>query len=347
MDTATQAKYAFSAVLVGLIALSALIMLPYLLPIIGGLVLAYIFYPPYERLRGKVRRKNIAAVAMVAFVALAVLLPLGFLGQVAVQQAKESYTGTVSRLKSGELFATDCAEDQSLTCAVNARYRNLVIEPGARALLDRALQRVAEGLWNLAPQVVLAVPRFLLSLVVMLLVMFAALRDGDSIIAKVRLLVPLSRKDEELMMKRVDRALHAMLFGHVLAGLAQGVAGTVGLVLLGVGSPIFWGAVMTVTAMVPFVGAAAVWLPLSAALLLDGQTLTGSLLLAYSFLVISTIDNVIRSIVVGGRAQVSSVLVFIGVLGGVALMGFPGIIFGPLALTVTVAVLEIYPEQRS
>jgi predicted PurR-regulated permease PerM len=102
---------------------------------------------------------------------------------------------------------------------------------------------------------------------------------------------------------------------------------------------------MAVLALLPYVGTALVWVPIGIYLLAVGQVWQGIFLLLWGLLVISTIDNLLRPFLMKGKTEVHPIFIFFSILGGIALFGFWGIIFGPLIIAVAVTLLDIYEEE--
>lgn len=347
MDYKTRMRVAFGAILIFFLVLSGLILRPYLVAIASGFLLGYVFYPLYKYLLKRVKKKNISALIVTSLVLIVVLVPLFFLGKQALNQAKTAFVELTERIRSQELVAAEgCGEDASTLCWVNEEYKHLMEDEGVRNMLEPTLQSAQDWLWKKASGIILAVPGFVIDLVVTLLVMFGTLVEGDMMVEKLRNLIPLSRKDENVMFKRVHSTMHALIYGHITAALAQAVAGTIALLILGISSPIFWGALMWLTSMIPFVGAPIVWLPIAIGLIITGSVVKGIILFVWGIIVIGSIDNVIRTLVVSERTHMSMVVIFLGIAGGVSVFGFAGLIFGPLVLSLTATVLELYPEEH-
>ena len=137
----------------------------------------------------------------------------------------------------------------------------------------------------------------------------------------------------------------AVLYGQVLTAVIQGALGGLGLLICGVPNPLFWGAIMMITAFVPLLGTPLIWVPAAVGLILDGQTTRGIVLLIYGATIVMNIDNFLRPRLVSGRSKVHPVLILIGVLGGLRVFGFIGMLVGPLILAVLVALIKFYEQN--
>jgi predicted PurR-regulated permease PerM len=126
----------------------------------------------------------------------------------------------------------------------------------------------------------------------------------------------------------------------LLVAAAQGAIGGVVFWLLGIGAPVLWGVVIGFCSLVPVVGAAIVWAPTAIGLLLSGEIARGVILLLVGAFGISMVDNVLRPLLLSGKTSVSGLVIFFGLLGGVAAFGFIGLVIGPLVLVITARLLE-------
>jgi predicted PurR-regulated permease PerM len=136
----------------------------------------------------------------------------------------------------------------------------------------------------------------------------------------------------------------AVLYGQVMTALIQGGLGALGLLIFGVPNWLFWGAIMMLTAFIPLLGTPIVWGPAALSLILGGATARGIGLLIYSGALVMNIDNFLRPRLMSGRTKVHPVLILIGVLGGLQVFGFVGLLVGPLVLALLVAFVRFYEE---
>lgn len=154
-------------------------------------------------------------------------------------------------------------------------------------------------------------------------------------------LSPLDRERSERLLATARDAIFATLYGNVGVSLVQGALGGLAFAVLGVPSAIFWGVVMAFLSLAPLVGAAVVWLPASVILIVQGEVVRGVLLLLFGLGVISSVDNFVRAMIVGGRTELHPLAVFLSVLGGVGLFGAAGVFLGPVLFVVAVSLLEM------
>jgi predicted PurR-regulated permease PerM len=128
----------------------------------------------------------------------------------------------------------------------------------------------------------------------------------------------------------------------LLIGLLQGGLAGIAFAVVGIENAVFWGTIMAVLSIIPSVGSALVWGPASIILLIQGNIAGGVGLLVFCGLVVGSLDNVLRPILVGKDIKMHELMIFFGTLGGIVMFGITGIFIGPLIASLFVTVWEIY-----
>ena len=172
---------------------------------------------------------------------------------------------------------------------------------------------------------------FLLSLAVMLYMTFFLLRDGATLSRRIGLVVPLAPADRALLANRFVTVVRATIKGGVLVGIAQGALGGVIMMALGVPNAALWAIIMALSSLLPAVGTGLVWLPVSIYLFASSDAWRGVVMVLCGLLVIGSIDNILRPILIGRDTKMPDFLVLVTTLGGLASFGFNGLPIGPVA----------------
>ena len=136
----------------------------------------------------------------------------------------------------------------------------------------------------------------------------------------------------------------SVFVGSFLTALCQGVAGGIGLALVGIPA-LFWGAVIGVASLIPLVGTALIWVPAAGYLFLVGRWGSAVFLLIWCGVLVGFIDNFLRPFLMRGGGGLSPFYVFLAVMGGLEYFGLPGLLYGPLILTFAAAILYLYKEE--
>ncbi len=185
-----------------------------------------------------------------------------------------------------------------------------------------------------------------LGIMVMVIATYYFLLDGPGMVQTLMRLSPLDDDYERRLLGEFDRTSRAVVLASVLSALAQGAIATPAYYVLGFQSVVFLFLITTMMALVPFVGAAAVWGPcvvwLAAA---EGRIGAALGLAIYGTVIVSSTDNVIKMFVLHGRSQLHPLLALLSVLGGVAVFGPIGILVGPMVVVFLQSLLEILNQE--
>jgi predicted PurR-regulated permease PerM len=180
----------------------------------------------------------------------------------------------------------------------------------------------------------------------MLFLLFFLLRDGRHMLGRTVRLVPMEPQRRGELLKLVGDTTRAVAYGTVLSALAQGALVGIGFAIAGLPSAIVFGVLAAFLALFPVGGAAAVWVPAVAVLVSTSQWGSAIFLLIWG-MGVSASDNLMRPFLISSQAPVSTLAVFVGVIGGVSVFGIIGVIIGPVLLTVMAALLRFVDETLS
>jgi predicted PurR-regulated permease PerM len=151
---------------------------------------------------------------------------------------------------------------------------------------------------------------------------------------------------EETMTDRMLAEARELIFASVTTSLViaavQGMLCGGAFAIVGLGSAVFWGVVMGFLSLLPVVGAWPIWIPAALWLFSTGHTVRALVLIAICGALGAAIDNILRPVLLGGRASLNGLLVFISVLGGIAVFGVLGIVLGPIVVATAVGILDVY-----
>jgi predicted PurR-regulated permease PerM len=183
----------------------------------------------------------------------------------------------------------------------------------------------------------------LFSFAIMLFLLFFFLRDGDLMIGRARPLIPLDEDRKQRLFTQLSAVTRAIVFGTAVTALLQGVLIGIGFRIAGLPSPVVFGVAAALLSLLPVGGAAFVWIPGALWLFFDKHWGYGIFMVVWGC-ILGGLDNVLRPILISGRAEISALAVFIGVLGGIPAFGAIGIIVGPVLLSLVLALIEFAEE---
>lgn len=324
----------------GISALFLAVIWQFLMAILLAGIFAGLTHPLYTRIETLFGgRSHLAAGATLGILALVVVLPLLLLGSLLVAQTLDLSQSVGVWLKAnlndagarGELLQRLPFHDQ-----LAPHWNTLARQAGeATATMSKAL---IEGLSS----VTLGAVNFVFLTFVFLYSLFFLLMDGHRLLARILYYLPLQTRDERLLLERFTSVTRATLRGSVLIAILQGTLAGIAFAVAGIPNSVFWGSVMAVLSTIPNVGAALVWVPAAGILVAQGHTTTGIALAAFCALVVGTLDNVLRPILVGKDTRMHELLIFFSTLGGIFMFGFPGLFIGPVIASLFVSIWEMY-----
>ena len=231
----------------------------------------------------------------------------------------------------------------------NRRLRGLpgyeYIRPYRAQIFSKAGEVVASAsafIFSALSATTVATAVFIFHFVILLYTMFFFLTGGPALLKGVMGYLPIDEKDKQHMLDQFVSVTRATLKGTVLTGVAQGVVGGLAFWVVGIEGAIFWGTVMTALSIIPGIGSALVWAPAAIILMMTGEVWRGIGLFAFGAIVIGSLDNLLRPILVGRDTQMHELMIFFSTLGGLLMFGVMGFIVGPILAALFVTVWEMF-----
>jgi predicted PurR-regulated permease PerM len=185
----------------------------------------------------------------------------------------------------------------------------------------------------------------ILSFIVMIFAMFFFFRDGKKLYEELKYLIPMTEEQKNRIFDRFYDILNAVILGIIATAAVQGFITGVIFWALGISFAVLGGVITFVFSLLPIGGSAFVWFPVGVYLLVSGEFLKGTVLLLLGGLVVSSVDNILKPLIIGGRVKLPTLFLFLSILGSVKAFGFSGIILGPVVLVVFLSFIEIYKTE--
>lgn len=337
-ETYTLPRRLIIGLLLALLALLAFrVIQPFIPSIAWALILCYVTWPLYARLRDRLHgRRNVAALLMTLGMAAALVLPLAWLLVMLEGELVSMYQLLVGKLADGALVLPE--HIRSLPVIGEELQRLAAMIGDSPQALNEQLSHLASAWRGEITGLVGGVGRNLAKLGFALLTLFFVYRDGEALLlqvsAGIRRLVGERERD---YLHAAGATTRAVVFGIVLTALAQGFIAGIGYWIFDAPSPVFLAAVTTVIALIPF-GTPFAWGGVVLWLLAQGQVFDAVGLLLWGVLIVSWVDNIVRPLVISSATQIPFIIVMFGVLGGLAAFGMVGLFIGPVVLAVLLAV---------
>ena len=335
-----------AALLGGMLMAGFVVLQPFLTAVAWAAILAYVSWPLHQRVLPRVGgRRAWAALVMTLLLALVLGATLLWLAVLLQREGAVALREAVTLLRAGVGLPEPVARIPWIGPWLEERLAELGSDRAAwgRQLAEWGEQwgeLIGAQVMRLLGDVGLNAMRF----AVALLTAFFLFRDGDRLLGEAR------RVLHGLLGERVDgyfeaigSTTRAVVYGLLLAAVAQGAMAGLGYWVAGVAAPVFWGATTALVALVPF-GAPLIWGSIGIWLLARGETAAGIGLLLWGVLAVSWIDNLVRPLVISGVSRIPFLLVLFGVLGGLAAFGLIGLFVGPVILAILLALWREWAE---
>lgn len=333
-------------VLVGAIVIGCgLVLRPFVSAILWAAVLCFATWPLHELflkwLRG---RRNLAAALMTALLSLVLIAPFLVVGLTFTENVRSAMTWIGSQEQIQLPPPPGWVERVPLVGQkISESWSDLA--PDAMSAIAKLRPRFEEaGLWLLRHSLDVAAGVF--QLIMSVLIAFFLYRDGEGLVVRLRDGVQrISGDYAQHLMVVVKTTVRSVVYGVIGTGLAQGLVAGIGFAIAGVPSPMLLAVFTFFLSFVP-VGPPVLWIGASVWLLAKGKIGWGIFMAVYGFFAISGVDNVVKPIIISRGSKLPFIVMFIGVLGGVAAFGFIGIFLGPTLLAVGFSLVHEILDQR-
>jgi predicted PurR-regulated permease PerM len=323
-------RYVFIAVLLVLLYLAFRLAQPFFTYIFMAIILIITVYPVYNWLCKKVKSKKLSSIITIILVLLIIIIPSFIVVSVLVKQ-------TGNFIGSFNLEHFDKINN----------YLIQVIGPKAdlRNNFSEIVVNIKDFVLKSAVSIAGSVADIVLGLFIMFFIMYFGFVEGNSWSSGIKQVIPMSKDRKEKLIRGVKDVTHAVIYGQILIALLEGILGGIGFLIVGIHNPVFWGFIMTVLAFIPLVGSGLIWVPAGIIEIINNNMLGGIFILVYCFFIFTVIDNLLKPRIISGKGKIHPIVGLIGVLGGLKLFGFLGIIIGPIIAALFITMAEFFYED--
>ena len=273
-------------------------------------------------------RKGWTALLLMLFSFIVILLPVGLL---------------VNMLSSKITYAIQHSAE--LVEALKKVVSNIELKFNVTLASEKNINQLGSTIAQSLPQILGATFNTLTIILFMYFILYFMLINGRKMDDALYEHVPLQDANVSRLGKEIHMMVMSNAIGIPLIAFAQGLVALVGYLIIGVSEPFFWFGVTCIAAMLPVVGAALAYVPLAIIFFANNQTGQGIAMLVFGFGVIGTVDNVLRFTLLKRLGDVHPLTTVFGVIIGLSLFGFIGLIFGPLLISLFMLLLKIYSSE--
>ena len=334
----------FYILLAGISAVCLLIFLPYVGSLFLAAVAAVVFQPLYVRvLRVCWKKAGLSAFVTLFFVCTLIMVPLGTVGTLLFQEARDGYDyftdggGSIvliDYLGRGQIFLNQFLPESYVPNATLTEVENY---------LGRGYTWMVDHLQSIFSNTLGLLGNFF----IFVLAFYFFLRDGHRFKEILLKLSPLKNVHDESILHRLVLSINSVIKGTLLTALIQGTLAWMGFWFFGVPSPILLGSLTVLAALIPGIGTLLTLGPATVFLLVTEGLWPGIGLFLWGFFTVGTVDNFLRPIFFKRGINIHPFLILLSVFGGLLLFGAIGFLAGPIILSLLFALLEIYPDVIS
>jgi len=318
---------------------------PFLTPVFLAVVIAIVFHPIQVRVQSRFRGRNAAALISTTLVLIVLVVPAIGLGVVVSREVHGLYRLLDERSAQQGGWNPYAMHMVDRLLGWAGQYIDIKSLDMRGALL-RWLEQISRVLFSWGAHILSNILTLFAEAVIAFFTLFFLFREGGSIALRAASVLPLRTDQVDRLFTGINNSIIANVYGCLAVGVAQGTLLSLGFWVLGLPSPVLWGLVTALFSLIPIIGSAAVWGPAVIVLMVAEHWWKGLILLGWGAAVVGQIDGLVRPYVIGQRAKMHTLLVFFALLGGVETFGVMGLFIGPVALAITLVVLEMLHEEN-
>lgn len=312
---------------------------PFLSPLAWAIVLSIVFYPVFTFVLKFVKWKPLASLITLIIILVILLGPFSYLSYLLSQEIRS----LVDDVASGKFDPVGGFLNHPLVNKLINKFLSMFhlsqTEFEKRILENitlfgkSLLGGVSGGIGNVASAIT--------DFIFMILSIFFFLEGGSEFVEGLEKYIPFSKKQRERLLRQTKGIIVSTIYGGVTVAVAQAIIGGIAFSLLSVPSPVIWGFAMFIASFIPLLGTFVVWGPMAIYLFFNGMILNSIILVIIGVLAISSIDNILRPLIIRGKIQMPTLAIFFSILGGIKVFGFIGFIMGPLVLALFISVIQM------
>jgi predicted PurR-regulated permease PerM len=306
-------------------------------------LLALMLNPLHERLTQRLKdRPGLSAGIITALTPFVIILPIGVIGVIFARQVGNliEYVRGMRFLPVAQVLETIEHYPVIGPAARWVRENITVTAEQIQGWVANSVQTVLRSAAEMSGNVVVGIFGTLVGFFLMLFLLFFLLRDGKMLLRHLIRLIPLQPDSRRELVDHLISVTKAVVYGTVVTALIQGVLVGIGFAIVDLPSPVVFGVIATIAAFIPSAGTGVVLIPAVIYLIAAGRW-GAAIFLAIWTVIVGFSDNLLRPYLAARQATVSTVAVFVGVIGGVTAFGFIGLLVGPVLLSLVVALIQI------
>lgn len=321
---------------------------PFLKVIILSILVAIIFYPVYLMINSKLKSSIISAFLSTLLVFIFIIVPSIVLVAFLIDQIIKVYPliiENLSKYRNFDVLLKETPLISHLYVFIINTMKSMNLNVDFTDALRNIINNIVSYVISQGKGLFINVTFLIMGILFMIVTIFFLFKDGHILYHRIYSIIPLPDKDKSFLVSKSYKAIQGVVLGSVLTAIAQGILSFIGYFAIGLEMSYFWAFITFIAAFIPIGGASLVWVPIAIYTLFTKGFLTGFIFSLYGTFVISTIDNIIKPIVIGDKTNIHPMVLFFAILGGLNLFGFIGIFLAPIIMVMIDNMLLLFKEK--
>ncbi len=316
--------------MIGALALTFFILYPFFYALIFALIFLVIFKPLHKKILNNVNcNRGLSSFFMTLLVIVFILTPLIFL---VIQISKEAKVLYDVIANNGYFYDTLNSYLQKFSF-LGDKF-SLDIQQYLKSGLSLFLNNLGTIFSNSV--------KLLMNIVIFLISLYYLFKDGSELKKTIITFSPLTPENNKFIFDKIENTINSVIKGRLAIAFAQGILTAIGFLIFGIENAVLWGTIATVMALIPGVGTAVIFIPVSIFLYFTTSPLYGLGIFLWGILLVGTIDNILGPKIIGEKIQIHPFIIFLSVLGGIIFWGPIGFLLGPLTISLLFSFIDIY-----
>jgi len=309
-----------------------------------------ILYPIYIKLKGLLKSEIVSSLLLTLLILFLIIIPSILIIAVFVNQLVALYPILISKISKSdsiESFILSIPLLSTIFEKISSYMKDLNINLDIQEFLKTVISWVSNFILKEGKDIFINVSFVVFGVILMLFTIFFLFKDGEKLYHWIYKLIPMPEKEKNYIVNSSYKTIQGIVLGSVLTAVAQGILSFIGYYIAGVSFSLFWAIITFFAAFIPIGGASLVWVPVAIYLFFTKGFLVGIIFSIWGTFVISTVDNIIKPIVIGEKANIHPLIMIFAILGGLNMFGFIGIFIAPVIVVIIDNLLNIYYERYS
>ncbi len=321
---------------------------PFLKVIAASILLAVIFFPVHDFLLKKIRRPIITSLLSTTIVMLFIIIPSIFMIVVFTDKLIEIYPAVlnaISKLENIEESLNKFPVIHSTFQKVKLMLENYGIEVDIAKTLRAVSMFILNFFIEKGKAIFINFTLIVIGILFVVVTLFFLFKDGYALYKRVYTLIPLKDSEKNFLFAKSYRAIQGVVLGMVLTAIAQGIIAFIGYSVVGIDMAFFWAFITFIAAFLPVGGASLVWIPIAIYTFFAKGIGWGIFMTVWGTFLISTIDNIIKPVIIGDKTNIHPMILAFAILGGLNLFGFLGLFIAPIVLVLIDNMLNLFKSK--